>query len=330
MEWTYSVYMGVTYGISCTLFVVISTGVAFIYSCSKTGKEFINKRVIGVDPPDVEDDENDDVKKKRMKIKEDVPSENKSDDDHDTNGNKLIGGLFCILAVMTLSIAAALIFEGCFLANARLLPDDNCPDYPMDCFVFNQIADPQPITQSASFRCLPTNKTQFPSGASNGIAVCFGWIIKLQTTKNILDQFGICTGLIGLFTTLLAIIIYLGKSIKTIVLSCIFIVASIVTIILLAVFKWSFAPLTYAVLVLGMTLGIFGVCLYFILPKPIDKNTNQPTPEPNKSPIDSPPHTVVPVSMSYTPKTTAAYRNKVAERQSKVFPESTSPSNIKQ
>jgi hypothetical protein len=98
-------------------------------------------------------------------------------------------------------------------------------------------------------------------------AQCFGWIILEQTTKNVLDQLGVCTGLISLFTTLLAALIYLGRCIKTIVLSLLAILCCIGALIPLVVFKVSYAPLTYAVLGLGAALGVFGIFLFCILPK---------------------------------------------------------------
>jgi hypothetical protein len=147
-----------------------------------------------------------------------------------------IGVFFCFLGALALSITAVLIFQGCILANTRVLPNDNCPSYPMDCFVLNQTSY-LPISQNASFQCDPTNKTQFPSNIPDASALCFGWVIRQQTTKNILNRLGVCTGLIGLFTTMLAIVVYLGKSIKTLVLCTILILCCGVTCILLLFFK---------------------------------------------------------------------------------------------
>ncbi|CAF1507422.1 unnamed protein product [Adineta steineri] len=243
MEWTYWAYTGVSISISCALVLFVAIGVTFSYCYSKTGEEFINKRVIGIDPPKMEDDPNKKGSRRRIVVS------------------------FCILAIMIISTAAVLIFEGCFLANARLLPDDDCPDYPMDCFVFNRTADDQPIEQSASFHCLPSNKAQIPSSVSNGKAVCYGWIIKLQTTKNILDQFGIA-------------------------------------------------------------LGLFGLHLCAALSGAKDVKNDQSTPQPDESSINVLSHVVVPIPASSTPKTTTATPVRILQQQSKVFPESTTSSNI--
>jgi len=136
----------------------------------------------------------------------------------------------------------------------------------MDCFIFND-STANPITEKMNFHCDPLNKTQFPLNMTNGIAWCYGWIFRFQTIEDVLDQLGVCTGLIGFFTTLLAVIFYLGRSIKTLLLSGIFIITCVIWFVSLPILKWSFAPLTYAVLGLGISLGIFGVILYCLSPR---------------------------------------------------------------
>jgi len=220
---------------------------------------------------------------------------------------------------MTLSVTAVLIFQGCFLSNTRLLPNDNCPEYPMDCFVFNETKS-QPISDNITFHCDPKNKTQFPIGVSDPTAWCFGWIIQLQTTKNVLDQLGVCTGLLGLFSTFLAIIVYLGRSIKTLILCFICIGSCIAATILLVFFKWSYTPLTYAVLALVIGLGIFGLVLFCILPKK-KKSTDieqRLVPETNKTNVSSKFITSSPISP--LPTSTSPHRTKVLQRSAKVTP----------
>jgi hypothetical protein len=185
-----------------------------------------------------------------------------------------IGIFCCLLGGMILSITAVLIFQGCFLTNTRLLPGDDCPENPADCFIFGQSSF-APITNNVSFLCVPLEKAQFPTNISSTTAWCYGWIIRLQTTKSVLDQLGVAIALIGFFTTMLAVIVYLGRCKKTIVLSIITISCCSCLIIVLLVFKWSFAPLTYAILALGIGLGIFGLVLFCILPKPEKQRSNE-------------------------------------------------------
>jgi hypothetical protein len=345
MEWTYSLYTGVIYGISIGLCVFVFIGVCGTFFSSKKGREFVIDRVIGVDPNKVEDeDDATDADKKNQKDtdnnnQKDVEKDNQKDGDKDTEKDAaennvkeklsktdkksvlVITTLFCFLAALTLSITAVLIFEGCFLASTRLLPNDNCPDYPMDCFVFPNATAHDPISDSATFHCDPSNTTQFPSNMSDATAWCFGWIIRLQTTKDILDQLGVCTGLIGLFTTLLAVVIYLGRSKKTLVLCSIFILCCIVAVILLVFYKWSFAPLTYAVLFLGMSLGSFGLLLFCIIPKhEKQKNSGQTSvDDTDKATVVSNP--IASLSMSRPPTTKSPVRIKILRPSSKITPQ---------
>ena len=287
MAWTYSTYSGANYGISIGLGVFILLGVYITFHTSKKGREFIHNRIVGIEPTKVNDDDDDDdddaddADEEAKKKKKAVPKPPKAK----KNTISGISCLLCFLGALALLIAAILIFQGCFLLNIRLLADDDCPDYAVDCFVFNGTSS-TPLNETPSFYCVPNNKTQFPGGLSNGTAQCFGWIIMKQTTKDFMDQLGVCTGLIGLFTTLLAIVVYLGKSVKSLILSTIFVASCIVAAVLFLFYKWSYAPLTYAVLGLCLGLGIFGMILYCILPKP-EKTTIEVKPivptDPNKA-----------------------------------------------
>ena len=314
MSWTFSSYNGVNFGISCGLCFIIMIAVFVTFCTSPKGKRFVHDRIVGIEPTNVDDEDEDEHEVTKTQSVVSKPPKS------DKNTIDCVSVLLCILGTAALSIAAVLMFQGCFLVNARLVPNDDCPDYPVDCFVFNGTS-PTPISQSPSFQCDPSNRTQFPSNLTDAIAYCFGWIIAKQTTKRFLDQLGVCTGLIGLFTTLLAIIVYLGRSIKSLVLSMIFIMSSVTSIIIVAVYKWSFAPLTYFVLCLWLGLGIFGTILQCILPtsekvksedKPSDTDSNQAN-----TPAISP----VPDMTSISPTTESARRPKSIIRSSKVAPE---------
>ncbi|UJR29754.1 hypothetical protein I4U23_017302 [Adineta vaga] len=318
MGWTYPAYVGCNIGISVGLILIILLVVLIIFYNSELGQKFVNERIIGIDPPELEDDE--EIKKKMKEIFKDeksfpwniLPRRCKC------TRSDWIGFLFCLLGTMTLSITAILIFQGCVLANARVIPDSDCPEYPMDCFIFNETGTSSPINETVSFYCLPSNKTQFPSNLQDATGWCYGWIIRLQSTKKILDQLGVCSGLIGLFTTILAIIIYLGRTIKNLVLCSLIILSCLVTIILLPVFKWSFAPISFAVLSLGIALGAFGIFLYLILPKPKEEKVNEQnvpsdkTQTINKSDIAKP----ISISTNKPPQRTQF----ISKRTSKVNP----------
>jgi len=289
MEWTYVTYTIANYGISIGLVLIAIIGVFATFFSSKKGEEFVIERVIGVNPT-----------KAHSYDQPNATQDNVKKDSLDANGNPsqstqqsvpvnqksifYIGIICCLLGGLTLSITAVLMFQGCFLTSARLAPGDDCPDYPVDCFIFGSSAL-FPITDNVSFYCESSEKAEFSTNASDATAWCFGWIIGKQTTESLLDKLGVAIALIGFFTTMLAVIVYLGKCKKTIGISIMFIASCGGCMIILLVYKWSFAPLTYAILALGVGLGIFGFILFCILPtpeklKPSDQilmaNLNQP------------------------------------------------------
>ncbi|CAF1239574.1 unnamed protein product [Adineta ricciae] len=264
MEWTYMSYTVANYGITFGLVLITILGVFVTYFSSRKGREFVIEKVIGINPEKAHDTY-DDQNSKSLSL--------------DTNENQFkqrstfyIGIFCCLLGGMILSITAVLMFQGCFLIDIRLVPGDNCPKYTMDCFVFEGSSF-VPIAHNATFVCQYMNKAEFPADISDATAWCYAWVIRYQSVASVLDQIGIAIALIGFFTTILAIIVYLGKSIKTIIVSMIIISSCCALILLLLFFKWSFAPLTYAILSLGITLGVFGLLLFCLLSK-AEKQTN--------------------------------------------------------
>ncbi|CAF2990404.1 unnamed protein product [Rotaria sp. Silwood2] len=249
MAWSYPSYVEADALISAGILFVIAMGVLVIYRLER-GKEFVSRRIIGIETQEAVGEDDGVGKDQGIQI---VTLTKKVH-------VRWVAWSFAALAAMILSFTGMTFFQGCFLASARLFPNDECPDYPMDCFVSNR-------THRIRFHCNPSSEAVFPGNITNQIAWCFGWVINLQTTKSILDQLGVCTGLMGLFTTVLAIIVYLGKSVITLVISVILFASGTVGIIISLEFKWSYSPLTVYVLVLGISLGIFGIVLYMVLPE---------------------------------------------------------------
>ena len=313
MEWTYTWYTVASYCIPIGVILIIMTVVFVAFYSSRKGKEFVQEKIVGVDLTKAEDDEDADngTEKDEVKTERCVSRE---------RAIQILSFLLCSIGIGTLAITVVLLFQGCALANTRVVANDNCPEYPVDCFILNKTGN-NPISDHVSFRCDPLNTTQFPSNMTDTTAQCFGWIILEQTTKNVLDQLGVCTGLISLFTTLLAALIYLGRCIKTIVLSLLAILCCVGALIPLVVFKVSYAPLTYAVLGLGTALGVFGIFLFCILPKRKKKTSStqastSPTDQTNSVPNPTTPLTV---SSSSAGKKTVSSA-KIKARSPKITP----------
>ena len=171
--------------------------------------------------------------------------------------------LFILLCAFILGLMSVIIFDGCFLSSAGLEVNDQCPEDPMDCFVFT---DKDSILPNGPFKCSPGHSADFITNESDGYAWCYGWVIKRQTTRKVLDQIGICSGLIGLFGTILALIIYLAKHQK-----CFWILVSafgaviLASMILLIRYKWSLSFLTYATLFMSGLCLVWGVYFFYIV-----------------------------------------------------------------
>ena len=278
MEWTYPAYTAANYGISLALVLAAIIGVFVTFFTSKKGQEFILERVLGINPIKAHNDYNDQDARQQNGDNQSLDvSTQPQPVNVDQRAILYIGICCCLLGGMTLAITAVLIFQGCFLMSARVMPDDDCPEHKTDCFIFppNGLA---PVSDSVSFVCERFQTAQFPTNISGATATCFAWILRTQSTKTVLDQLGVAIALIGFFTTMVAVIVYLGRCKKAIVLSIIFISSSSGIIIVLLAFKWSFAPLTYAILSLGVGLGIFGLILSYILPKTQKQQSNRSTP----------------------------------------------------
>ncbi|CAF1246841.1 unnamed protein product [Adineta steineri] len=316
MLWTYVTYTVADYGISIGLVVFAILGVFITFFRSKAGQEFVIERVIGVNPTkahhryndpdgDGDDEKNDIANQKFAQIKK--------------RSLFYIGIFCCLLGGMTLSITGVLIFQGCFLANIRVLKGDNCPEYDMDCFIFGSSAL-FPISDNVSFICERLAKADFVTNVTDATAWCYAWIISDQTTKSLLDALGVAIALIGFFTTMLAAVIYLGKCKKTIAFSIFVILTCGGAMIALLVLKWSFAPLTYGILFLGILLGIFGIVLYCILPPPDKQKNNKSITRPNINQRNVATNSIKPNMNRSNPTSTTTLNGKTTYGPSKVNP----------
>ena len=100
---------------------------------------------------------------------------------------------------VTLAVALMALLEGCILGSAGLYPGDPCPDDPLTCFVFDNTTIVVPLF---AFDCTPGNTSMLPSNAST--AWCYGWIIRRNTVSRVINQIGICGGILGVLGTVFA------------------------------------------------------------------------------------------------------------------------------
>lgn len=169
-------------------------------------------------------------------------------------------GNLAVLCGLLLGLMVLIIFDSCILGNSQLKPGDECPSYPMDCFIFPTKTN---STVVQSFQCVPKDTANFSLSYPEGHVICYGWIIGRQTTKNVLDQIGICAGLLGLFATIILLFSYIMKYPNCYVgLSVLWIVGLLVMVIVFGILGVSVVLLTYVTLALGALSVCWSCCLF--------------------------------------------------------------------
>ncbi|CAF1254984.1 unnamed protein product, partial [Didymodactylos carnosus] len=96
-----------------------------------------------------------------------------------------------ILTTSSLSAVSIIFIQGCIFAGERVYPSGACPTSGvLDCF--NDVIN-------VRFQCVPNSIVDF--NISQGqFAWCYGWIALNQTTDSVLNQLGICGGLLGVIS----------------------------------------------------------------------------------------------------------------------------------
>jgi putative effector of murein hydrolase LrgA (UPF0299 family) len=103
------------------------------------------------------------------------------------------------IGTTTLTLALMVLYEGCILASAGVYYGDDCPSDPMTCFASTENTSSSEV---GIFECVPGNKTIFPGNTNN--AWCYGWVVKRQTVSSVINQIGICGGILGVIGMLFA------------------------------------------------------------------------------------------------------------------------------
>jgi hypothetical protein len=103
------------------------------------------------------------------------------------------------IGTVTLTIALMALYEGCILASTGVYIGDDCPNDPMTCFASSSNRSSSEV---GTFECVPGNKTTFPDGTN--IAWCYGWVVKRQTVSSVINQIGVCGGILGVSGMLFA------------------------------------------------------------------------------------------------------------------------------
>jgi hypothetical protein len=108
------------------------------------------------------------------------------------------------IGTATLTLALMVLYEGCILGSAGVYIGDYCPSDPMTCFASNYNG-----SDTGTFECVPGNMTVFPGTTDK--AWCYGWIVKRQTVSSVINQIGVCGGILTVVGTLFAFTFRVGQ-----------------------------------------------------------------------------------------------------------------------
>jgi hypothetical protein len=259
MGWSYSAYVGAEIGIPIGLTLITIVTVLLIPS---SPKRFLIETVFGISLVGKDS-------------KWTTVSIYNIDLDHKPRDYSKIEWILAIITGLILSMMPVLVFEGLFLSSANVSPGNQCPSNTMDCFVFEtKTVISSPI---ASFVCQSGNNAVYPNSTDGDFAWCYAWVINHQTTVAVLNQLGLCSGLIGLFATIFKATFEIRHYRVGLVIVLIIIVCLVIVLIVLSVFKLSFSFLTFATLVLCGLMCIFGLLLNRVVKSAKKANTESQT-----------------------------------------------------
>jgi hypothetical protein len=106
-------------------------------------------------------------------------------------------------------------FEGIILGYATAKPGDSCPTPKrgtpatvVNCFIFQNAFDVLPINTSFPTPC--NSSMSLPSVGS--WAACFTWIYADVQVVDVIEELGICAGIVALFGSFVAVMSYLCQT----------------------------------------------------------------------------------------------------------------------
>jgi hypothetical protein len=101
-----------------------------------------------------------------------------------------------VSALGTCLLVSILVFlEGCVFSTRHVYSNKLCPERTPNCYLFKaRFTSFRPIFE---FVCEPDQPT-IPSNMSASYAVCYGFVLPDQSTIDILNQLGVCTGILSL------------------------------------------------------------------------------------------------------------------------------------
>ncbi|UJR36966.1 hypothetical protein I4U23_029674 [Adineta vaga] len=106
---------------------------------------------------------------------------------------------FVIALGMCLLVIILVFIEGCVFSTRHVYSKKLCSDRTPNCYLFrSKLTSFRPLYE---FVCEP-DKPTIPSNMSASYAVCYGFVLPDQGTMDILNQLGVCAGILSMVEAL--------------------------------------------------------------------------------------------------------------------------------
>ena len=138
MAWEYWDYIGFILVIPTGITIFIFVVTLYIFEKTTRGKVFVQKRMVGLDSRETYDVNENNEDSQRSETNDGGNSRRNSE--LTENQRKYVKGIdtwLCSLAALTVSVVFILLFQSCILTNVRVSSDEDCPEYPMACFILS-------------------------------------------------------------------------------------------------------------------------------------------------------------------------------------------------
>lgn len=102
---------------------------------------------------------------------------------------------FIVAIGMCLLVIILVFIEGCIFSSRHVYSNKLCSDRIPNCYLFKKrFASFEPVYR---YECEP-DKPVIPQNMTGSYAICYGFVLPDQTSIDVLNQLGVCTGILQL------------------------------------------------------------------------------------------------------------------------------------
>jgi len=169
---------------------------------------------------------------------------------------------------MCLLVVILVFIEGCIFATRHVYSTRECSIRTPNCYLFSE--DLSGFHPLYNFVCEP-NQPVIPSNMSASYAVCYGFVFPDQSSIDILNQLGVCTGILELVKNLYPLAYRFGR--EKLGRICLIILLSVLIIVEITVLSIQL-NITFMTIILLTLAEVLMLNIFFLHYKRIKTTTN--------------------------------------------------------